>query len=178
MYRMEVAPLQNQVAAIGYLKGYAYEVEIRRVLHPELGICVFGIDIPCIAERNESIDLDARIALIREKTTGVEGVLLNRCFNDLVMAMKSPDDTGFYCYRAIESLRQHCIIKFKLNPENKSMQWKKLRDTAQCDENTIRSIKESADPVRHGDVMSITSEDRKTLFLKTWDIVDSCIENA
>ena len=171
--------LQNQVAAIGYLKGYAYEVEIRRVLHPELGIdCVFGIDIPCIAERNESIDLDARIALIWEKTTGVEGVLLNRCFNDLVMAMKSPDDTGFYCYRAIESLRQHCIIKFKLNPENKSMQWKKLRDTAQCDENTIRSIKESADPVRHGDVMSITSEDRKTLFLKTWDIVDSYIENA
>lgn len=171
--------LQNEVAVIGYLKGYAYEVEIRRVLHPELGIDnVFGIDIPCIAERNESINLDARIAFIRERTTGIEGILLNRCFNDLVMAMKSPDDTGFYCYRAIESLRQHCIIKFKLNPENKSMQWKKLREIAQCDENTIRSIKESADPLRHGDVMSITSEDRKTLFLKTWDIVDSYIENA
>jgi hypothetical protein len=171
--------LQNQVAVIGYLKGYAYEVEIRRVLHPELGIdYVFGIDIPCIAERNESIDLEAKIVSIREKTTGIEGVLLNRCFNDLVMAMKNSDDTGFYCYRAIESLRQHCIIKFQLTPENKSMQWKKLREIAQCDEETIRSIKESADPVRHGDVMSITSEDRKTLFLKTWDIVDRYIENA
>jgi hypothetical protein len=134
--------LQNQIAVIGYLKGYAYEVEIRRVLHSDLGIdYVFGIDIPCIAERNKSIDLDARIALIREKTIGVEGVLLKHRFNALVMAMKNSDDTGFYCYRAIESLRQHCIIKFNLNPENKSMQWKKLREIAQCDEDTIRSIK-------------------------------------
>jgi len=171
--------LQNQIAAIGYLKGYAYEVEIRRVLHSDLGIdYVFGIDIPCIAERNKSIDIDARIASIREKTIGVEGVLLNRCFNDLVMAMKNADDTGFYCYRAIESLRQHCSIKFKLNPENKSIQWKKLREIVQCDEDTIRLIKKAADPLRHGDVMSITSEDRKTLFLTTWDIVDGYIQNT
>ncbi len=170
--------LQNQVAVIGYLKGYAYEVEIRRVLHHELGIDqVFGIDIPCIAERNKSIDFEERITAIREKTFGMEGRLLHRCFNDLVMAMKSPDDTGFYCYRAIESLRQHCIIKFQIPPENKSMQWKKLREIAQCKEEVIRAIKESADAVRHGDVIDMTSEDRKTLFLSTWDIVDSYIEN-
>jgi hypothetical protein len=60
--------LQNQVSIIGYLKGYAYEVEIRRVLHPELGIdYVFGIDIPCIAERNKSIDFEERFTAIREK---------------------------------------------------------------------------------------------------------------
>lgn len=170
--------LQNEVAVIGYLTGYAYEVEIRRVLHPELVInYVFGIGIPCIEERNKSIDLSARIASIREKTTGVEGVLLNRCFNDLVMAMKHPEDTGFYCYRAIESLRQHCTVKFNLT-RNKSAQWEKLREMAQCDEDTIRYIKAVADPVRHGDVMSIMSDDRKTLFLKTWDIVDRYVENA
>jgi hypothetical protein len=171
--------LQNEIAVIGYLKGYAYEFEIRRVLHPGLGIDhVFGIDIPCIAERNKSIDLAARIASIREKTTGAEGILLNRCFNDLVMAMKNPEDTGFYCYRAIESLRQHCTVRFKLNTGNRSAQWEKLREIAQCDEDTIRHIKAAADPVRHGDFMSITAGDRKTLFLKTWDIVDRYVENA
>jgi hypothetical protein len=171
--------LQNEIAVIGYLKGYAYEVEIRRVLHPGLGIdYVFGIDIPCIVERNKSIDLAARIASIREKTTGAEGILLNRCFNDLVMAMKNPEDKGFYCYRAIESLRQHCIVRFKLNTANKSAQWEKLREIAQCDEDTIRYIKAAADPVRHGDFMSITSGDRKALFLKKWDIVDRYVENA
>lgn len=171
--------LQNEVAVIGYLKGYAYEVEIRRVLHPELGVdYVFGIDIPCIAERNKSVDLATRIALIREKSIGVEGVLLNRCFSDLVTAMRNSEDTGFYCYGAIESLRQHCILKFNLNPENKAVQWKKLREVAQCEEETIRFIKAAADPIRHGNVISITSEDRETLFLKTWDIVDQYVENA
>jgi hypothetical protein len=50
--------LQNELAIVGYLKGYAYEVEIRRVLNRALSIdYVFGIDIPCIAERNKAIDL-------------------------------------------------------------------------------------------------------------------------
>ncbi|MDS3860714.1 hypothetical protein RIF25_07795 [Thermosynechococcaceae cyanobacterium BACA0444] len=92
--------------------------------------------------------------------------------------MKNPDDTGFYCYRAIESLRQHCILKFNLNPKNKSVQWEKLREIAQCDEESIRSIEKAAEPVRHGDVASMTSEDRENLFLKTWDIVDRYVDNS
>jgi hypothetical protein len=53
--------LQNELAIVGYLKGYAYEVEIRRVLNRALSIdYVFGIDIPCIAERNKAIDLPVK----------------------------------------------------------------------------------------------------------------------
>jgi hypothetical protein len=171
--------LQNEIAVIGYIKGHAYEVEVTRVINRGLGIdYVFGIDIPCIVKRNESIDLDTRLALIRKKTEGIEGVLLHRCFNDLVAAMKNPEDTGFYCYRAIESLRQHCLKKYNIPPEEKATQWEKLREIAKCDEKTIKDIKAAADPVRHGGTLSITSEERDTLFLATWDIVDNYLINT
>jgi hypothetical protein len=171
--------LQNELAIVGYLKGYAYEVEIRRLLNRGLGIDhVFGIDIPCIAERNKAVDLGKEIPRIREKTHGVEGVYLHRCFTDLVTAMRNPDDTGFYYYRAIESLRQHCILKYKIDPEKKAEQWQKLRELAKCDEGTLRKIKEAADPVRHGEVVKITSNDRAELFTRTWDVVDGYLHNA
>jgi len=171
--------LQNELSIVGYLKGYAYEVEIRRVLNRGLGIdYVFGIDIPCIVERNKAIDFDKEILRIREKTHGIEGVYLHRCFTDLVTAMKNAEDTGFYCYRAIESLRQHCILKYQIDPEKKAEQWQKVRELAKCDEATLREIKAAADPLRHGDLVNVTSCDRAKLFIKTWDVVDGYLKNA
>lgn len=170
--------LQNELAILGYLKGYAYDLEIKRVLNRALNIdYVFGIEIPCIEERNKLIDIDEQHKIIGLKLLGREGILLHRCFNDLVMAMKNPDDTGFYCYRAIESLRHHCIIKFDMPIDKKQVQWQKLREIAGCDEKSIRDIQSSADAVRHGDVVPITSQDREALFMKTWDIVDGYIKN-
>lgn len=165
--------VSHELEIIGFVKGYAYDVEIRRVLNPAHQIdYVFGVDIPCITERNKDIDLTTRITDIRSKINGPEGVYLHRCFADLVSAMKNADDTGFYCYRAIESLRQHCIIKYGLDPTKKANQWLKLRDIAGCSEDTLREIKESADASRHGEIAAITSEQRKQLFLLTWDVID------
>lgn len=170
--------LQNELAIIGYVEGYAYNLEVTRVINRTLGIdYVFGIDIPCIADRNKAIDKSRWLSLIRQKSSGREGILLHRCFNDLIMAMKSPEDTGFYCYRAIESLRQHCIMKFSLPPDDKTKQWEKLRNIAGCDKSTILDIKSAADAVRHGDISSLTSQDREALFTKTWNIVDGYIKN-
>lgn len=168
------ALLQNELAKVAYLRGYAYDVEVTRVMHRELEIDqVFGIDIPCIANRNASIDLNERIASIRQKTVGPEGVLLHRCFNDLVAAMQHPDDTGFYCYRAIEALRHHCRARHAIDPQNKPQQWQKLREVTGIEEATFRFIQNAANPVRHGNVVSVTGQDRVELFTRTWDIVDA-----
>jgi hypothetical protein len=41
------------------------------------------------------------------------------------------------------------------------------------DEQTLRSIKAAADQLRHGEALSITSDnDRAEQFIKTWEIVD------
>jgi len=171
--------LQNELAIVGYLKGYAYDVEIRRVLHRALGIdYVFGIDIPCIAARRGETKLAEEVEKIRAKTAGDAGIYLHRCFADLIAAMKTPDDTGFYCYRAVEALRQYCIVRYSLNPENKTEQWRKFREIAGYEEQTLRDIKAAADPVRHGAIVSVTSADREAIFTKTWDVVDGFIKNA
>jgi hypothetical protein len=167
------AMVSHQLEVVGFIKGLAYDVEIRRVLNPEHGVdYVFGVEIPCIAERNKDIDLASRLNEIRNKTDGNLGVFLHRCFADLVSAMKNADDTGFYCYRAIESLRQHCIVKFGLNPAKKPVQWAKVRELSGCSEEIIREIKAAADASRHGEVPKVTSDQRQRLFLITWNVVD------
>ena len=92
--------------------------------------------------------------------------------------MKTPDDTGFYCYRAIEALRQYCIVRYNLDSEKKSEQWLKVREIAGCEEKILRDIKSAADPVRHGAIVPVTSADREALFIKTWDVVDGFIKNV
>lgn len=101
--------LQNHLALLGYLKGYAYDFEITRVFNPSNKVdYVYGFDIPIIEKRSNSRNLDKKLSDLLKKIAGPSGIYLNRCFNDLVSSMKHADDTGFYCYRAIESLRNHC----------------------------------------------------------------------
>jgi hypothetical protein len=164
--------IQSQLAMVGYLKGYAYDLELSRVLCQSRGIdCVFGIDVPCIAEQGNTVNLQDALSTLREKTLGPDGVFLHRCFNDLIFAMKHADDTGFYCYRAIESLRHHCASLHGLSAADRSKQWKKFREFAGIEESTLLAIKSAADPLRHGNVSAVSSEDRAKLFSSTWAIV-------
>ncbi|MGH8609905.1 MAG: hypothetical protein ACREX9_21595 [Gammaproteobacteria bacterium] len=165
--------VQNHLAMVGYLKGLAYDLEVTRVLNQSRGVdYVFGIDTPCLAKRGESIDLQGDLQKLRDKTTGPNGLFLHRCFSDLASSMKYADDTGFYCYRAIESLRHHCAAVHGLSAAEKSKQWEKFREVSGCDEQTIRTVKAAADPLRHGQPVGAGSEDRAKLFMTTWDVVD------
>jgi len=173
--------VSNELEFVGFVNGCAYDIEITRVLNQEHQVDeVFGVDIPCIVERNKEVNLADRVAVIRGKTAGPEGIFLRRCFADLVSAMRNADDTGFYCYRAIECLRQHCIVKFDLDPsyKNKKNQWSKLREVAGCSEDVVRQLEESAKAPRHGEVVPISSDQRKNLFLLAWDVVDGYIKNV
>lgn len=171
--------VQGHLQMIGYLKGFAYDVELTRVINQDPATdYVFGIDIPCLAERGKNIDLTEALTKIREKTKGRNGIYLNRCFSDLSSAMKHADDTGFYCYRAIEALRHHCAAANSLVDASKAAQWQKFRDVAGCEEETLREIKTAADPLRHGQVISSTSVDRERLFTITWNTVDSYLLGA
>jgi hypothetical protein len=164
--------VQGHLALVGYLKGFVYDLEITRVVNPGRGVNhVYGIDIPCIAERNKSLDLEASFLKLRDKMTGPHGVFVHRCLNDLMSAMRNAEDTGFYCYRAIESLRHHCTALYGLS-NTKKEQWKKLQEVSGCDEATFRAIKIAADPLRHGEPSGATDAERATLFARTWNIVD------
>lgn len=167
----------DHLAVVGYIKGYAYDVEIRQILNLAREVdYVYGIDIPCIEKRNKDKDLGSEITKIMAHLNDTEGIFVKRCLNDLAMSMKHPDDTAFYCFRALESLKQFCRVKFNLEEESK--QWEKLSEITGFGKEDIKFIRDLAFPSRHGDVVSITSEDRKSVFLKTWDIVDAFLGNA
>jgi hypothetical protein len=166
--------VQNDLAIIGFLKGYAYDIELTRVTNQSRNVDhVFGIDIPCIAERGKAIDLATALSRLREKTTGPNGVYLNRCVRDLVSAMKDAEDTGFYCYRAIESLRHHCAAVNSVSNADKAEQWEAFRRVAGSTEDDLRFVKVAADPLRHGQPGTLSGKEREELFLRTWQVVDS-----
>jgi hypothetical protein len=171
--------VQNQLDMLGYLKGLAYDAQITRVLNPDRGIdYVFGIDIPCLAERGQAIDLQQGMLRLMQKASGPTALFLHRCFSDLASSMRHPDDTAFYCYRAIESLRHHCATREGLTGAPKARQWEKFRELAGCTEGQIGEIKTAADPLRHGEAAKVTSADRARLFLETWTIVDAYLEKV
>jgi hypothetical protein len=180
--------ISNELAMIGYLKGYAYDLEVTRVLNRSREIDrVFGIDIPCLAKQGESIELNSAMTKLHEKTVGALGVFLHRCFNDLAAAMKHADDTGFYCYRAIGSLRHHCAGFHGLSADDNATQWKKFREVSRNDEQTIFTIKDeqtiftikkAADPLRHGGVAGMTSDEREKLLTMTWEVVDRYLNSV
>lgn len=169
--------LLNQLAAVGYLKGYAYDLEVTRVFAPGLSIdYVFGIDIPCLAQRGKAVDLNTALPGIIRKASGPDGIFINRCLNDLALSMKHADDTAFYCYRAIESLKRHCAIRAELQSANAAKQWEKFRQIAGCNRASIDFVKSYADPLRHGDPRDLTSDERGMIFKKTWDIVENYLD--
>jgi hypothetical protein len=168
--------LLNHIGMIGYLSGLAYEIEITRIVNNELGIdYVFGVDIPCLVERNKEKDLNAEIQRLQQLVIGEDGIFLHRSFTDLNLSMKHADDTAFYCYRAIESLRLHFVASNTFQNLNESDQWEKFRQYADVNKETIMHIKNCSDPLRHGGITHTSDDDRKKIFLDTWDIVDSYI---
>jgi len=188
----ELLDLKNEVKAhistilaiVGFINGCAYDIEITQVINKEKPIdYVYGIDIPCIRERNKNININDKLNSLLSKVSSsdISSIYLSRCFTDLIMAMKNPIDTGFYCYRAIESLRQYCKNKYNIGEDNKSAQWKKLRDITGYAEKSdfedyIKVVTDFAYPIRHGDIIHITDSQRIEIFMKTWDVVEAFLE--
>ena len=161
---------------LGYIKGYGYDVEIRQVLHREKKINrVFGIDIPCIAERNEKLILKDEFLKILTNTQGDHGRYISRALDDLSQAMKNPADTPFHCFRALETLRQLCGYRYKI--EGDINQWKRLSELTGFLKEDIEKLREFAFEARHGLPMPISDSERKIFFLKTWDIMDSFLKS-
>jgi len=161
------------VGAIGFYSGIGWTVEITEVLNRELGInYVYGADIPCLSSRNDN----EKISDFFEKTskfTGSDGRYLERCFSDLQLAITHPLDTPFYCYRAIESLRHLCRVKYSL--DNEDQQWAKLSEISGKSWNDTALTKQYANDARHGDHQDFTSEERQVFLENTWALVENFI---
>lgn len=166
----------NTVSIFGYVLGYAYEVEIRQVLCEEKNIdYVFGINSQAAYDKEKHENAPKIVKEIMGKTSGKYGIYIMRCLNDLTMALKHVDDTYFYCFRAIESLKQYCRYKFSIESENE--QWKKLSEITNTDKDSIKFIRKRAFPERHGDIYPSDANEIQKTIKRTWEIVDLFLKN-
>ncbi|WP_232080706.1 hypothetical protein [Variovorax sp. SRS16] len=171
--------LQLQLAIIGFLKGYAYDFAVTRVINHRREIdYVFGIDVPCISKPRETTNLEVALTELRGKVLGQHGVFVQRCLSDLLSALKNADDTGFYCYRAIESLRHHCAAVHGVAHAGKAVQWVKFQEVSGATEEVLRAIKAEADPLRHGDVFGISEDNSVKLLTSTWEVVEGYFKSV
>lgn len=171
--------IQHHLAMVSFLRGMAYDFEVSRVSNRNRNVdYVFGIDIPCLAEVRAQRNIQADMRTLAAKSSGIHGVFLERCFTDLVLSMRHADDTGFYCYRAIEALRNHCAAVHGVQSGNRSAEWAKFREVSGQAEDTIRLVAEAAKPLRHGNVRDITNQERGNLFQTTWAIVEAYLDKV
>ena len=162
----------------GYFYGYGYDVEIVQMIRPSTSQKqIFGIDVPALKGMVATAGI--QVNDIFKALAKPQGDYLRHALADLREAIKSPKDTGFFCYRAIESLKNSCIQRNQGADEG----WGLFRTTYSLDKSEIMGIKAFADDVRHGNyskAKGMTDRDRAETFRKTWNIVNKYIltENA
>src|SRR5262249_5581452 len=132
---------------------------------------VFGIDIPVLSVRSKGRDLDALVNAIFPLCFGKEAIFLRRCLADLSFAIKRLDDTAFYCFRALESLRQSFGTGI-----SEAEQWKAMADAVGSSKEEMEPLREHAFPARHGIPKGLSDDERQKLFLYTWGIVEKYID--
>gem|GEM_PF-4716374 len=80
-------------------------------------------------------------------------------------------DTPFYCYRALESLRQFFMSKKGLDRKDREAAWKAMHEELRTSRNFIADIEKRAISVRHGAPLPITDAERAECLLRTWTVV-------
>jgi hypothetical protein len=160
------------VNAAGFIAGHGYDVEITKVFNDSLATTqIFGVDIPVLSERSKSRDVSRLANAIFPLCYGPEAVYMRRCLADLSAATKRPEDTGFYCFRALESLR-HSFG----NDLDEAGQWKAMADAVGSSKEEMEPLRSHAFPARHGAPKAISDEERQKLFLYTWDVVEKYVD--
>jgi hypothetical protein len=95
---------------------------------------------------------------------------LRRALADLRQAIRSPSDTGFYCYRAVESLR-HAFVR-ETDKDDTEPSWIALKQALNYDRSFIEKIEFYGGNQRHGKEMWMPWIDREICLRNAWEIVD------
>lgn len=163
--------IQSHFSLLGFYSGIFYDITINRIFNESLSInYVYGVENSDIKEIWKDQDLHLLINENLPKTFGSQGILLSRALNDLMNALRSSDDAAFYCYRAVESLKNHNSFLKEITSSKDIPQWNSFREVCCCSRADIDEIKRYADDLRHGKPVAMTAEEVKCVLLKAWDI--------
>lgn len=161
-----------------YVKSFNYDVEIIKLECEDLKVChifdvqgekkLYKTDEQAIVELNKLLSL----------FSGKRFLFLEKCFADFRRAIKYPAETGFFCFRAIETIRQFYFEDPNIADETQRRKegWEKLRKELGFDKVFFEEITHYALPNRHGSYPTITGPDRGRIMGKTREIIDKFID--
>lgn len=160
---------QDVIDTFSFITGSAYSVEITSVLTPDdtMGIYQEGYEID-----NNEIPINEQEDIFREMIglfAGEGGIFLRLCLADFRRSMQAPVDTGFLCFRSVETIRQYFRYAHDLN---KKQSWKRLREELDLTREEINFVQEFADPRRHGELVWMREQDRMEVVNFTWMVID------
>lgn len=159
--------VDSVVTPVCYLTGTNLSFELSSVRAPNEKTHTFGVSVPEVDGLDDPDSLFGELSRIMSLYDGDGGNYLRSSLRDYYLAMDSPLDTGFYCYRAIESLRQN----FQTEGMSSGDAWPVLRDRLGIDKSDIMTVKELADDRRHGDIIDVPGQDREEILNLTWDMI-------
>lgn len=164
--------IQNHFSLLGFYTGIFYDITINRIYNESRSVnYVYGVENTDIKELWGCQDLRAMLDENLPKTYGHSGVLVSRALNDLMNALRNVDDAAFFCYRAIESLRNHNSSLKNITSQREAIHWESFRETSKCSRADIDEIKKFADDLRHGKPVAMTAEEVKYVLLMTWGVI-------
>ena len=160
---------------MSFLLGKHIDVEIIAVITPDGRKKVFGVEYEYISERFDDEEIEDWFQKVLHTYTTDSSPYVQRCMTDFKLAMEHPEDTGFYCFRAVESLRQY----FKEIESDDSTSWERLREAIGVERETIEEDLQSYSKARrHGEPFTITAEERKLVLETTWNIIREFLNYA
>jgi hypothetical protein len=170
-YVMDVVRLD--VSALGFVHGCGYDFELSQVFDPVQRVWVlFGVSEPSLNNRYPDRDQELRRLLFA--SSGPRSTYLRLCLADLNSAIRRPGDTAFFCYRAIESLKQ--FFADLEGEHDRSKQWELLRKRLDLREDELSRVKKLADVRRHGNTTALSYGDRSAAIALGWRCVDRFLQ--
>jgi len=158
----------------GYILSCGYDIEITSMIDSIGYKEVFGVNFDNVEKSikarpkkfNEVFDLLSRM----------DNNYLRLCLSDLREAIRKPKDTAFFCYRAIESLRQYICDEYDCKKDKN--RWEKFNTVFGLTIDDFEDILEYAKPARHGENKYISGEVRVKIINFTYSIIDKFIVYA
>lgn len=152
--------------SIGYLNNCYFNAHITSAIDAENNTLNYNTCYTALCSRNIPDISSAEISKLCEDEP------LRLALSDIRRAMEEATETGVFCYRAVESLKQHFTTPGASDTKN----WAAMNSSLNTSKGFIESkIKTHADKRRHGAISFITGPDRDACMFATTQIIDRYI---
>ncbi len=168
---------QIVLSAVAFTTGNVFDIDIIGVIRDRDDAADGSFNVHYIDNAHDVISNRASAATLHQIyqiCISDDGISLCRCLNDLRTALRELNDSPFYCYRAIETIKGH--IGDRLGETTEKAQWEVMRGVLGVNRGDVEIIKKLADPLRHGRAIKFDGSEWRKIIHISWDVTEAYIK--